>query len=329
MHTTTTAQREALFREAWHNVSFTAFIQRESLPCSSLMDSRTRALPKSRSNTRISVLTGTQQKATSESTRLYHLASGGGGDNRGTVGGRLRSLGRNAPLGASGDGGGGGGYGSYQPLRTSSNPVEDCLRAGAAGLGWCLLCWSTGVVLLVLEYARRWGAHRGSRGQQRGGDGPQWLVFSPFWVGDALALLVLIRIMAKVANIRFATPARSRGGRRSDGRVRSTGSLTDLSSHGANTRGAGGGGGGPSYAPITLEYFPLLQRVVASALGAFLLLLIFTAQQVLVCLRWGREADAPGVPRPLVVVAPLLLVEAFFLVKVAVIRTHGWISGLT
>lgn len=196
-----------------------------------------------------------------------------------------------------------------------------------------MLCWFAGVVLLVFEYARRWGAHRGSRGQQHGGDdGPQWLVFSPFWVGDALALLVLVRIMAKVTNVRFATPARSRGGRRSDGRVRSTGSLTELSSHGANGRSAaagGGGGGGPSYTPIALEYFPLLQRVVASALGAFLLLLIFTAQQVLVCLRWGREADAPGAPRPLVVVAPLLIVEVFFLLRVAIIRTHGWISGLT
>lgn len=300
------------------------------------MESRTRALPKSRSNTRISVLTGTQKKspakATNESTRLYHLASGGG-DNRGAAGGRLRALGRNAPLGGGGGGGGGGGYGSYQPLRASTNPVEDCLRAGAAGLGWCLLCWFAGVVLLVFEYARRWGAHRGSRGQQHDGDGPQWLVFSPFWVGDALALLVLVRIMAKVTNVRFATPARNRGGRRSDGRVRSTGSLTELSSHGANSRhgagGGGGGGGGPSYTPITLEYFPLLQRVVASALGAFLLLLIFTAQQVLVCLRWGREADAPGAPRPLVVVAPLLIVEVFFLLRVAIIRTHGWISGLT
>lgn len=294
------------------------------------MESRTRALPKSRSNTRISVLTGTQKKspakAPNESTRLYHLASGGG-DNRGTASGALRSLGRNAPLGG-GAGGSGGGYGSYQPLL--SNPVEECLRAGAAGLGWCLLCWFAGVVLLVFEYARRWGAHRGSPGQQHhgGGDDPQWLVFSPFWVGDALALLVLVRVMAKVTNVRFATPARNRGSRRSDGRVRSTGSLSELSAHGANGRSAGGAGG-PSYAPIALEYFPLLQRVVASALGAFLLLLIFTAQQVLVCLRWGREADAPGVPRSLVVVAPLLVVEVFFLLRVAIIRTHGWISGLT
>lgn len=272
-------------------------------------------------------------KPSNESTRLYHLASGGG-DNRGATGGRLRTLGRNAPLGGGGGGGGsGGGYGSYQPLRASTNPVEDCLRAGAAGLGWCLLCWFAGVVLLVVEYARRWGAHRGSRGQhqyQHGGDAPQWLVFSPFWVGDALALVVLVRIIAKVTNVRFATPARNRGARRSDGRVRSTGSLSELSSHGASSRNAGGGGGGgPSYTPITLECFPLLQRVVASALGAFLLLLIFTAQQVLVCLRWGREADAPGAPRPLVVVAPLLLVEVFFLLRVAIIRTHGWISGLT
>lgn len=304
------------------------------------MESRTRALPKSRSNTRISVLTGTQKKspakATNESTRLYHLASGGG-DNRGTAGGRVRSLGRNVPVGGLGGGGGGGGYGSYQPLRPSSNPVEDCLRAGSAGLGWCLLSWFIGVVLLVLEYAKRWGAHRGSRGQeqQRGGDGPQWLVFSPFWVGDVLALLVLVRVMAKVTNIRFATPARNRGARRGgDGRVRSTGSLSELSGHGTNGRNGGGGnggggGGGPSFTPVTLDYFPLLQRVVASSLGAFLLLLIFTTQQVLVCLRWGRDADASGAPRALVLVVPLLLVEAFCLLRVVIIRTYGWLSGLT
>jgi len=303
------------------------------------MESRTRALPKSRSNTRISVLTGTTQKkspakATNESTRLYHLASGGG-ENRGTAGGRVRSLGRNVAVGGlGGGGGGGGGYGSYQPLRPSSNPVEDCLRAGSAGLGWCLLSWFIGVVLLVLEYAKRWGAHRGSRGQgeEQSGDGPQWLVFSPFWIGDVLALLVLVRVMAKVTNIRFATPARSRGLRRGDGRVRSTGSLSELSGHGTNPRnggGNGGGGGGPSYTPVTLDYFPLLQRVVASSLGAFLLLLVFTAQQVLVCLRWGRDADASGAPRALVLVVPLLLVEAFCLLRVVIIRTYGWLSGLT
>ena len=309
------------------------------------MESRTRALPKSRSNTRISVLTGTQKKspakATNESTRLYHLASGGG-DNRGTAGGRTRALGRNPPLGGGGggSGGGGGGYGSYQPLRAASNPVEDCLRAGSAGLGWCLMSWFVGVVILVFEYAKRWGAHRGVGGQKEdgsgsggsggGGDGPQWLVFSPFWVGDVLALLVLVRVMAKVTNVRFATPARGRGARRSDGRVRSTGSLTELSSHGANARNGGGcGGGGPSFTPVPLDYFPLLQRVVATSLGAFLLLLVFTAQQVLVCLRWGRGADAPGSPGALALVVPLLLVEVFCLLRVAVIRTYGWLSGLT
>lgn len=304
------------------------------------MESRTRTLPKSRSNTRISVLSGTQKKAapvnkaTNESTRLYHLASGGSGSGSGSggvVGGRARNNGRNLSVGGLG-GGGGGGYGSYQPIRPTSNPVEDCLRAGAAGLGWCLLSWFTGVVLLVLEYAKRWGAHRGrSSGQHQGSsDGPQWLVFSPFWIGDALALLVLARIVAKVANVRFATPARSRGARRSDGRVRSTGSLSNLSGKGSNTDLSGlDGGSGPTFAPITLDYFPLLQRVVASAVGAFFLLLLFTALQVLVCLRWGREASAPGAPPAMAIAAPMLLVEVFFLLRVALIRTHGWLSGLT
>lgn len=300
------------------------------------MESRTRALPKSRSNTRISVLTGTQRKSpikgTSESTRLYHLASGvSGSGSGGTSGGRARALGRSIPVGGLGGGGGGGGYGSYQPLRPTSNPVEDCLRAGAAGLGWCLLSWFTGVVLLVLEYAKRWGAHRGSSSrQQSSSDSPQWLVFSPFWIGDALALFVLARIATKVINVRFATPARSRGVRRSDGRVRSTGSLSNLSGHGSNASGGGhDGGGGPMFTPITLDYFPLLQRVVASAVGTFLLLIVFTAQQVLVCLRWGMEADAPGAPPAMVIAAPMLLVEVFFLLRVALIRTHGWLSGLT
>lgn len=310
------------------------------------MDTRTRAIPKSRSNTRISVLTGTQKKSpvkgTNESTRLYHLAGGSGSGGGGAVGGRARTLGRNAPVGGLG-GGSGGVYGSYQPLRPASNPVEDCLRAGAAGLGWCLLSWFAGVVLLVLEYAKRWGAHRESSSssgrQYHGGGGsssdadPQWLVFSPFWIGDALALLVLVRIVAKVTNVRFATPARNRGARRSDGRVRSTGSLSNLSGHGSNASGGGGcqdgGGGGPMFTPITLDYFPLLQRVVASAVGAFFLLLVFTTQQVLVCLRWGRTADAPGAPPAMVIAAPLLLVEGFFLLRVAFIRTHGWLSGLT
>lgn len=238
-------------------------------------------------------------------------------------------------MGAPGGAGGGqGGYGSYQPLRPSSNPVEDCLRAGAAGLGWCLVAWFSGVVLLVFEYATRWGAHRGSGGSSRekhDDDAPQWLVFSPFWIGDALALLVLARIMMKVSNIRFVTPARNRGGRRSDGRVRSTGSLTELSGHGGGGNGAGGGGGvgALTFTPITLDYFPLLQRVVASSVGAFLVLLVFTMQQVLVCLRWGRDQDAPGVPKPLMIAAPLLVVEVFFLLRVVLIRTQGWLSGLT
>ncbi|CAM9157588.1 unnamed protein product [Scytosiphon promiscuus] len=302
------------------------------------------ALPKSRSNTRISVLTGTQHNKKSpakvgtsnESTRLYHLASSGGGSG-GPADGRPRTLGRNVPVGGPGGAGGGqGGYGSYQPLRPSSNPVEDCLRAGAAGLGWCLVAWFAGVVLLVFEYATRWGAHRGSS-REKHDEAPQWLVFSPFWVGDALALLVLARIMMKVSNIRFVTPARNRGARRGgDGRVRSTGSLTELSSHGPHGgggNGAGGGGGGGvgalTFTPITLDFFPLLQQVVASSVGAFLVLLVFTMQQVLVCLRWGRDGDAPGVPKPLVVAAPLLVVEAFFLLRVVLIRTQGWLSGLT
>lgn len=294
------------------------------------------ALPKSRSNTRISVLTGTQHNkkspakaaASNESTRLYHLASGGGGGGV-AAGGRPRTQGRNVPVGGPGGvGGGQGGYGSYQPLRPSSNPVEGCLRAGAAGLGWCLVSWFVGVVLLVVEYAARWGAHRGSD-RDEPNDSPQWLAFSPFWLGDALALLVLARIMMKVSNIRFVTPSRNRGARRSDGRVRSTGSLTELSTHGG---GGGNGAGGVSaliFTPITLDYFPLLQRVVASSVGAFLVLLVFTMQQVLICLRWGRDGDASGVPRPLMIAAPLLLIEVFFLLKVALIRTQGWLSGVT
>ncbi|CAM9950998.1 unnamed protein product [Hapterophycus canaliculatus] len=299
------------------------------------------ALPKSRSNTRISVLTGTLHNkkppakavASNESTRLYHLASSGGGGG-GAASGRARPLGRNIPIGGSGGAGGAqGGYGSYQPLRPPSNPVEDCLRAGAAGLGWCLVSWCAGVVLLVFEYATRWGAHRGSSREQHE-DAPQWLVFSPFWIGDALALLVLARIMMKVSNIRFVSPARNRGARRSDGRVRSTGSLTELSNHGVqagggNGVGGGGGVGALTFTPITLDYFPLLQRVVASSVGAFLVLLVFTMQQVLVCLRWGRDGDTPGVPKPLMVAAPLLLFEVFFLLRVALIRTQGWLSGLT
>ena len=131
---------------------------------------------------------------------------------------------------AVGFGAGGGAYGSYQPLCPRSNPVEDCLRAGVAGLGWCLVSWLIGVVLLVLDYARRWGAHRRSGGEAHQHRTP-WLIFAPFWVGDFLALFVLARVAAKVSTVRFVSPARGRG-RRGDGRVRSTGNLNDSAGHG-------------------------------------------------------------------------------------------------
>ena len=170
---------------------------------------------------------------TSESARLVqHHGAGAGG-------GRLRSGSRGTPTGAPASGFGAAGtgvaYGSYQPLCPRSNPVEDCLRAGVAGLGWCLVSWLIGVLLLVLDYARRWGAHRRVSGEVHE-HGTTWLVFAPFWVGDFLALLVLARVAAKVSTVRFVSPARGRG-RRSDGRARSTGNLNDAT-------GQGGGGGG-------------------------------------------------------------------------------------
>lgn len=211
-----------------------------------------------------------------------------------------------------------------------SNPVEDCLHAGLTGLGWCIVSWLIGVLLLVLEYARRWGAHRHpdtASGSQRGGGSPPWLIFAPFWIGDVLALLVLARIISKVASVRFAAPTRNRGARRIDGRDRSSGSLNDLSGHGSNHSSAHGGG--TSFTPVTLDYFPLLQRVVVTAIGVFLLLMVLMVEQVLVCCRWGREAGEPGVPSALAIAAPLLVLEIFCLARVAAIRTQGWLSGIT
>lgn len=224
-----------------------------------------------------------------------------------------------------------GGYGSYQPLQPPSNPVEDCLHAGVTGLGWCMVSWLIGVLLLVLDYARRWGAHRNVDSSSVSGShqhGPPWLIFAPFWVGDVLALLVLARVVSKVTSVRFAAPTRSRGTRRSDGRDRSTGSLSDMSGHGSNAGGCGSGVG-LGVAPVSLDYFPLLQRVVVSAVGGFLLLVVLTVEQVLVCLRWGRAAGTAGVPPAMAIAAPLLVLEVFFLLRVALIRTQGWLSGLT
>lgn len=223
-----------------------------------------------------------------------------------------------------------------------SNPVEDCLHAGLAGLGWCMVSWLIGVLLLVLEYARRWGVHNNNSNNSSnpdtaassssrhggGGGGPPWLTFAPFWIGDALALLVLARVVSKVASVRFAAPTRNRGARRIDGRVRSSSSLNDLSGHGSG-HSSSNHGGGASFIPVTLDYFPLLQRVVVTAIGVFVVLVLLTVEQVLVCCRWGRVAGDTGVPSAMAIAAPLLVLEVFCLVRVTLIRTQGWLSGTT
>lgn len=282
-------------------------------------------------------MTGTLSNSkTSESTRLvyqhYHqyqqqqqqqqLQQQNVGHG-GAVGGLIH--GPPAMIKSSGGGGGaGGGRFTYEPLRPPSNPVEDCLRAGVAGLGWCLVSWLIGVFLLVFEYARRWGAQKSSDHFRE--PGPPWLIFGPFWAGDVLAIVVLAKIIMKVVSVKFCSPARNRNTRRSDSRERSSGNLSELSGHGSNH---GSVGSTSSSNTVTMDYFPLLQRVVLTSVGATVLLLILIAEQVLVCLRWGREAGASGVPPTLAIAVPLIILELFFLLRVVLIRTQGWLSGIT
>ena len=219
-------------------------------------------------------------------------------------------------------------YGGYESLQPPSNPVEDCLRSGVAGFGWCLVSWWVGVLILIFEYARRWGAHRGSGSRRE--SGPAWLIFAPFWIGDILALLVLARIVVKMASVKFASPARTRIARLdSRGRSRSTGNLPDMVGHGSSHGAGSGRGNCSSPTTITLDYFPLLQRVVITSVAAGLILVILSTEQVLVCLRWGREDGASGVPPTLAIAAPLLVLELLFLLRVVLIRTQGWLSGIT
>lgn len=316
-----------------------------------------KTLPKSRSNTRISVLaagssSGSSKKkqppsarGSSESTRLvYHHGYGPSGTGSGggaITGGKDRSAqqGRGGVVGGDGTAvaGGIGGYGSYQPLHPSSNPVEDCLRAALSGLGWCMAALLIGVLLLVFDYARRRSSSPpqpltpppppSSSPKRSEGRDPPWLLFAPFWIGDAIVVVVLARVIAKIASVHFVPSTRNRGGR-----SRSSGSLNDVPGQQVhNGGGAGSGGSGLAIAPVTLEYFPLLQKVAVSTLGAFFLLLLLATEQVLVCLRWGRgsEAGAAAVPTPLATVAPLLVLEVFLLSKVAIMRTQGWLSGIT
>lgn len=346
------------------------------------MDSRSlRTLPKSGSNTRISVLTGTTAGAkvkspagnTSESTRLvYHHGGGalgssnnagyggssGGSSSRSGGGSSTRSHTRSsAPTPRGGGYGTGGsgvgtyqalGKGTYQPLHGHyKNPVEECLHAGVTGFGWCMVAWLVGIVLLFIEYTRTWGhpaadANQSVRNFGSGGgrspDGPSWLIFAPFWLGDLLAVAVLVRVLGKVASVRFATPHRNRSGmrRNADGRDRSTGSLSDLgggSLHGAN----GGGSSCNTIIPVNLDYFPLIQRVVVTTVVALIVLVMVVAEQVLVCRWWdseqerqrGRGGNVSEGPGPFALAAPVLTLAGLCLLRVLVLRTEGWLSGST
>lgn len=324
------------------------------------MDSRSlRTLPKSRSNTRISVLTGTTKLKsptgnTSESTRLVYHHGGAGSNHGGGSGGSTAGSGRSsssssrsqARSGAAGGGRGGGygsGAGSYQAFAKQAaashhgpykNPVEDCLHAGVTGLGWCMVAWLLGFALLALEYTRTWGhpaaPQSGRHGPGGSPDGPSWLIFAPFWLGDLLAVVVLARVVGKVASVRFATPHRSRNGMRrtsTDSRDRSSGSLNEL-----------GGGNDSScvVVPVNLDYFPLIQRVVVTAVGAFVVLVLVVTEQVLVCLWWGGHQKGQGGgggggrgPGPFVLAAPVLTLEGLCLLRVLILRTEGLLSGLT
>lgn len=335
------------------------------------MDSRSsRALPKSRSNTRISVLSATASSKhkpscnTSESTRLvkHHgaaqgiNAAGGGGESAigaGSSSRNTRGQGRGSVAG--GGRGRGGGYRtgyqtvaeSQKPQAHQKNPVEACLHFGVTGFGWCMISWVIGVVLLAVEYARTWDSPVTQQKSQRNGhsdtqsqrmglhprpDGLTLLIFAPFWVGDLIALIALAQVASNVASVRFAAPNRYRGGmRRGD---RSTGSLSDLGITGSDANGVGG-----MCVPVKLDYFPLMQRVVVTAVAAFFVLVLSIVEQVLVCLWWGgaqrgqtgggSTAGGRVAPGPFSLAAPLLVLEGLCLVKVVLLRTHGLLSGLT
>lgn len=209
---------------------------------------------------------------------------------------------------------------------TQLNPVNASLRAGLAGFGWCMVSWYIGVFFLVIIYIRNWDAHLGSSssGSEDGSTreysqyipGPPWLVFAPFWLGDFLALVVLARVLTMIASVRLATPARTRGLRRADGRERSSSSLNEL-------------GNGTNVVAVNMDYFPLLQRVVVTAFGCLVVLLLVMAEQILVCLRWSRHKEATGVPSPLVLAIPALILEGICLMRVTLLRTEGWLSGIT
>ncbi|CAM9608061.1 unnamed protein product [Choristocarpus tenellus] len=224
-----------------------------------------------------------------------------------------------------------GSWGNYKSGRVSAvgrtttsndsdflNPVDDCMNLGAAGFGWCMLLWVFGCLSLLLNFARQSDYDEGNSTSTRSSgfrwgifhvqdsDGPPWLAFAPFWLGDIVGFAFLVRLICKVAGVRLAGPTR-RGTRRYGTREDSGGASGDLRL-------------------VNVDYFPLLQRVVVTWISSLLLLITLTVEQVLVCLQWGGGSEAPG---SLAVATPLLIIEFCCLLRVVLIRYHGWFSGLT
>ncbi|CAM9330822.1 unnamed protein product, partial [Discosporangium mesarthrocarpum] len=199
------------------------------------------------------------------------------------------------------------GYGSYE-TEEEPNAVDECLILGVAGFGWCMLFWFLGTLSILLFYVRQLDG--GEHGKSTYGiwmfkyQGSPWMTFTPFWIGDIVAFAFLGRLIKKVVEVRLSGTSR-RGPRRFESREACLGGDTII---------------------VNIDYFPLLQRVVITWAVSLLILIIVIIEQVLVCLKWDGGGRAPGA---LAVATPMLVLEILCLLRVVLLRCHGWISGAT
>ncbi|CAM9205948.1 unnamed protein product, partial [Heterosigma akashiwo] len=184
-----------------------------------------------------------------------------------------------------------GGIRSPSPDTTSisreENPVELCLKIAVKGLGLTLLLWCIGLLFVALAVCN--AAGRAS-----------WaFIFTPFWLGDIMALAVQARVLAAACSFRFLPNERLALRRY----------LQDQSTR-----------------AVDMNYLPLVQRVVLAVAVSVPALLLLVAFQVLLCLRLEGAAGAMS-PSAAAVALPLFLAEGVGLAHFCLLRDHSLASA--
>jgi hypothetical protein len=200
--------------------------------------------------------------------------------------------------------------------------VSSCLNLATMGLSTTLALWCLGFGAVLIRVANPDLISNSFLNSY-------WVIFTPFWLGDCVAMVFQVRLLLRAYLLRFLTPEQQVAVRRRYGSISPSegGSIPSIGLP-AELQGLGLGPLGQSTI-VDVAYMPLVQRTVFATVMSIPLLLLLIGQQVLACVQlstlseysqWSKDDMKFSM---MICLSPLLVLETFGLLRVLLIRTRS------